>query len=159
MFVLSLDLVCDIPTYYPSYLTESFCAYVLVLKFYLIYLFLFIYLFLLIFFLGKLVLITTGILRPCPLLSRWFTVCFSTFNGNMLPLMTLEDLYRGGPAYFQSNVSLVEGAETAVAFNLVFEVCYFICIKCSSFYLLSMHSSNVERQRGLPIELLYYLWV
>ena len=40
---------------------------------------------------------------PLLLLSSRFTVCFSTFNGNQLPLMTLVDLSRGGPAYFQSN--------------------------------------------------------
>ena len=28
-------------------------------------------------------------------------------------------------------VSLIEGAKTAVAFNLIFQVYYFICIKCS----------------------------
>ena len=91
-----------------------FCAYFLVLIFYIflyIYFFFFIYffvfvllLFLLISFLGKLILLTTSrILHPCPLLSSRFAVCFSSFNGGKLSLMTLVDLYWGDRAYFQSN--------------------------------------------------------
>ena len=76
-------------------------------------------------------MVTSGILHPCPLLGSRFTVCFSTFNGIKLPLMTLVNLSGGGPA----TVSLVEGAKTTVAFNLIFEVYYFICIKYSLFYL------------------------
>ena len=70
-------------------------------------------LFLLILFLGKLVFITSEIVHPSPLVRSRFTVCFSTFNGNKLPLMTLVDLYRGGPVCFQSNCQ---------SGNLIFEV-------------------------------------
>ena len=97
---------CDIPVYYPSYLTESFCADFLVLKFSFIYLFIFVYLpfFSLVNFLFRGASIDyKGILCLYLLLSSWFTACFSTFNGHMLPLMTLVDLYKGGPASFQSN--------------------------------------------------------
>lgn len=79
---------------------DSFWAYVLVLKFILFILFivllffilfilfyLFFILFLLIFCLVKLVLITTGILLPCALLSSRFTVYCNIFDGNMPPLM------------------------------------------------------------------------
>ena len=44
--------------------------------------------------------------------------------------MTLMDLYKIGPAYF-----LLEETETAVVFNIICEVNYFICIKRYLFYL------------------------
>ena len=53
---------------------------------------------------GKQVLITSGVLHPCPLhSSNWyfsymrFTI---NFQGNKLPLMTILDLFRGGPACY-----------------------------------------------------------
>ena len=49
------------------------------------------------------VLITSGALHPCPLLSSWYFsyMRFSiTFQGNKPPLMTILDLFRGSPACF-----------------------------------------------------------
>ena len=112
---------CTAPTYYTSYLIESFlCMYIfwfwllLLLLLYILFIFVCLFvLFLLILFLGKLVFITSEIVHPSPLVRSRFTVCFSTFNGNKLPLMTLVDLYRGGPVCFQSNCQ---------SGNLIFEV-------------------------------------
>ena len=121
---------CNNPAYYPTYfkqggLTFLSCLWVwhphllhevpdwfffvhtfwfLIFLFVYIFFFLFfLLLFLLVSFLGKLVLITPGIVCPCPLVSSRFTVWFSVFNGNKLPLMTLVDFCGGGLAYFQSN--------------------------------------------------------
>ena len=76
----SLVFGCDIPTYYPSYLIESFSK-------------------------GAWHCFNNPTYYPIYLIKSYsrFTVCLSTFKGNKLPLMTLVDLYRGGPAYFQSN--------------------------------------------------------
>ena len=74
-----------------------------ILFIYLFILFIYLFFLLLIFCLGELVLITKGFCASTFCLAGWFTACFSTFNGNMLPLMTLVDLYKGGPASFQSN--------------------------------------------------------
>ena len=52
---------------------------------------------------GKRVLITSGVLHPCLLLSSLYVsyVRFSiNFLGNKPPLMTILDLFRSGPAYY-----------------------------------------------------------
>ena len=52
---------------------------------------------------GKRVLITSGVLHPCPLISNWYFsyMRFSiNFLGNKSPLMTILDLFRGGPACY-----------------------------------------------------------
>ena len=80
------------PTYYPSYLIEPLLLLLLLLLllvwdilfgfgffnylFTYIFFFLLLLLFWVISFLGKLVLIPSGILRPCPLFNSTFTVCF-----------------------------------------------------------------------------------
>ena len=78
---------------------------------------------------GKLVLITLGFLHPCPLLSGSLQHVLTFVYKKLLKLMTLMDLYKIGPVYF-----LLEETETAVVFNIICEVNYFIWIKCYLFY-------------------------
>ena len=50
---------------------------------------------------GKQVLVTSGVLHPCPFLSSWYFsyMHFSiNFLGNKSPLMTILDFFRGGCA-------------------------------------------------------------
>ena len=52
---------------------------------------------------GKQVLITSEVLHPCPLLSSWYSsyMHFSiNFLGNKSSLMTILDLFKGGPACY-----------------------------------------------------------
>ena len=90
----------------------------------------------------KLGLITLEILHPCLLVSSTFTVCFITFQGNKLLLVTIVDLYK--LALLISNVtgSLGWGSETAVAFNLIVEVYYSICIKCSLYCIFAFRQGR-----------------
>ena len=135
------------PTYYPSYLIEPLLLLLLLLLLvwdihfgfgFFNYLFTYIFFFLLLLFwvisfLGKLVLITSGNLHPCPLLNSTFTVCFLALSIK-ISLHWWTSWTSTEVAIAKSTASLVEGAETAVPFNLTFQVPYFICIKCSLFY-------------------------
>ena len=52
---------------------------------------------------GKRVLITSGVLHPCPLHISWYFsyMHFSmNFQGNKSPLMTIFDLFGGDPACY-----------------------------------------------------------
>ena len=101
LWVWHPDLLHEVPDWVFFVHTFWFLIFLFVYIFFSFFFFLL--LFLLVSFLGKLILITSGVVCPWPLVSSRFTVWFSTFNGNKLPLMTLVDFCGGGLAYFQSN--------------------------------------------------------
>ena len=76
--------------------------------------------------------------------------CLEIFSvGNKLPLLTLVNLYVGGPGYLQSqNCSCFRSYLWGILFHLH-----------QMLSILSLHSSKVSRQRGFAIEVLSCLWV
>ena len=114
-FALSLGVITPLCT--PVILNKGRWNFCLAFQFdittyYPIFFYLF---FILILFLEKLVLILTGILCPC--------LSLSTSSAEVVPLIS------------KSTVRLAEATETALAFNLIFEVYCIICTKCSLCYL------------------------
>ena len=116
LYFFFLVFGCNNPTLYPSYFEQGALKFLPCLSVWYHHLLPpFSLLFILILFLEKLVLILTGILCPC--------LSLSTSSAEVVPLIS------------KSTVRLAEATETALAFNLIFEVYCIICTKCSLCYL------------------------